>query len=148
MARPATYTSAKDLLRALGELPDLAREHIVDSLRESAGELAVDAARRARAVQGVAALVAPAIVVMDDDDGAVVTVRGERSIGPGPSRTVADVFWGAERGGQHRPETMQFLPYRPEGYFMGPALDEAEDAIVDRGGEALEDALFDIPRPR
>lgn len=72
-----------------------------------------------------------------------MTVDGSHTFGPG--RSVIDVLMGAEMGGQARPETMQFEPYRASGYFFGPAAEAAEESAVERASEALDEALQDIP---
>ena len=143
MTRPTVYDSPKALAKALRKLPDLAEEHIAKANRESAEAMARDAMARARSTRGVAALVAPAIVARQDGPASIVTIDGNRSIRSGVR--ASDVMMGAEYGGQGRPSTMQFLPFRAEGYFLGPAATEGEDAAVERASEALADALDDIP---
>lgn len=142
MARPAVFTDVADLRKAMRRLPPAIRRRVDEALLEAARETARKAAARAGRTPGVAQLVAPAIVAEEAADGGVVAVVGGRSIGHGA--TVADVIWGAEQGGRARPETMQFQPYRPEGYFLGPSADDAEESIEGLAGDALGDALAEV----
>ena len=52
------------------------------------------------------------------------------------------IFYGAEFGGQSRPETMHFPPYLGrEGYFFYPARRENDENFNDLWEKAIDDAM-------
>lgn len=50
----------------------------------------------------------------------------------------SEVFFGSEFGGGSRPRTRQFPPYRADGHWFGPVLEDDEDRIFDEWGGALD----------
>jgi hypothetical protein len=100
--------------------------------KDVATEVSSDARGKAYSLGGVAAHVAPSIAA-----SAGVTSAGV-SLG-GASFPAA---MGAEFGGQGRPTTQQFKPWRGSGsgagYFVYPAIRDNADMIAERYGDALD----------
>ena len=57
------------------------------------------------------------------------------------------LFYGAEFGGQGRPETMQFPPFQGQrGYFFYPARRQNEERFADIWDKGVENAMADWDR--
>lgn len=120
-------------LRALG-----GRE-MQANLREAGKEIATDVAADARGkafgLGGVAAHVAPSIAASAGFTSAGVSLGGA-------SHPAA---MGAEFGGQGKPTTQQFKPWRGSGstagYFVYPAIRDNADEIASRYLEAADDIV-------
>jgi hypothetical protein len=148
--RTSTYNNIAGLHRALRQLPKEASVKLRDASVDIARMVADDARGRALRVGGVAKYVAPTIKATRDRVP-VVKMGGSGKL-PSTSRrrlggrqTVGDVIWGAEFGGQRRPTTQQFMPWRGSstgaGYFLWPAVRANSDDIQERYSQALLDAL-------
>lgn len=60
-------------------------------------------------------------------------------VGAAGTGVPAAIFYGAEFGGQRRPTTQQFKPFRgQQGYFMYPTIRDDDDRMVDAFDTALE----------
>lgn len=135
MPKRTTYTDPRKVAKAIGKLPGLAERELDDATESIASRTASLAASRARAVGGVASLVAGSIRAQ----GNTVVMDGSGQLRDGPRQTVADVMWGAEFGsGRYA----QFMPYRPgKGYFLYGTLAAETARNMDTYSEALDDAL-------
>lgn len=143
MPRTTTYDDPRKFDRALKRLPGNIEAEVSEATILGARDVAARASRNARAVGGVAKLLAGAVTVITTEDGAVITVEGSRRL-PHGRGTLEDVTYGAERGGGRRPETRQFRPYVGDvGYFLAPAMREEEESIAERWDDALLDALVE-----
>lgn len=146
MAKLTAYATIDGLKSALRSLPREATGRLRDASVGIAGKVASNAASRARAQGGAAALVAPSIKATRDRVP-VVKMGGSARIGDrkGTNQTVGNLIWGAEYGGGSRPRTRQFPPWRGAGsgagYFLWPAVREDNAYIKEQYSMALLDAL-------
>jgi hypothetical protein len=103
--------------------------------KEVAGGVAEHAIRNAHSLGGVAAHVVPSIKASAGVNSAAVALGGLAHPAAG----------GAEFGGQRRPTTQQFKPWRGAGsnagYFLYPAIREDADEIYNDYLEALDDLV-------
>lgn len=131
---PADPTDlARDTRRLADDLPPA----VVDAI----GVIAHDLLGRARAAAKTKQqrLAAKGLKL---DTGTSPTLTVSSSTFRGTDR-YTDIFFGAELGGQGRPTTRQFPPYRGErGYFVRPTL-KAQDA---RYRDMIEDAVRDVSK--
>lgn len=100
----------------------------IDEADHDVAELvAGEATSRAQALGGTAGHVAPSV----GTEGPAVVLGG----------TAYPMAAGAEFGGQGRPTTQQFQPYRSEGYFLYPAIRSSDQQIeatyVDHIGDLM-----------
>lgn len=117
-------------LRALGGREFQAE--LREAGRTVAKDVAQDAVGKAHSLGGVAAHVAPSISASAGFTSAGVSFGG-------PSHPAA---MGAEFGGQGRPTTQQFQPFRGhEGYFIYPAIRDNADHIEATYLKAVDDIL-------
>ena len=117
-------------LRALGGREFQAE--LREAGRTVAKDVAQDAAGKAHSLGGVAAHVAPSISASAGFTSAGVSFGGA-------SHPAA---MGAEFGGQGRPTTQQFQPFRGhEGYFIYPAIRDNADHIEATYLKAVDDIL-------
>lgn len=117
-------------LRALGGREFQAE--LRDAGRTVAKDVAQDAVGKAHSLGGVAAHVAPSISASAGFTSAGVSFGGA-------SHPAA---MGAEFGGQGRPTTQQFQPFRGhEGYFIYPAIRDNADHIEATYLKAVDDIL-------
>jgi hypothetical protein len=147
----STYNSVKGLNRALAKLPKVAAEQLRTASVDIAADVAREASGRAVRVGGVAKYVAPTIKATRVP---VVKMGGSQKLPSkgrartGARQTVGDVIWGAEFGGQRRPTTQQFQPWRGSstgaGYFLWPSIRANSADIQERYSQALLDALRKI----
>jgi hypothetical protein len=152
MAKTFTYTNIAGLNRTLNALPKVAQAEMRNASLEIAEDVAREAASRASAQGGVAALVAPTIKAKRDrvpkvEMGGSKRLPADGRRRSGPRQTIGDVIWGAEFGSDR---FRQFRPWRGNGslagYFLWPAIrDDAAD-ILDRYGEALMNAVDSTAR--
>jgi hypothetical protein len=143
MARKVSqYNNIAGLNRALRSLPKEATEQLRTASKGIAQMVADEARGRAIRVGGVARHVAPTITATRDRVPAI-KMGGSGRLPRGG--VVGDVIWGAEYGGQRRPTTQQFQPWRGSsrgaGYFLWPAIRARSDDIDERYSQALLDAL-------
>lgn len=117
-------TLRRDLRAVAGDVAKAVDQGSGDVARE----VVPDARDRAEGLGGVAGHVAPSI----DADGAMVGLGG----------TSYPMAAGAEFGGQGRPTTQQFEPYRADGYFLYPAIRAGED----RADQIYLDRVDDLMR--
>lgn len=107
--------------------------HLIRDTNTAMGTHASDVAGRAKAkaarIGGLARMVAGGLASKRSShgDGGSVTVGGSARL-PTGSGTYGDVFFGAEWGGGSRPETRQFRPWKPDGYWFYPAVVEANES--------------------
>lgn len=151
MARTVTFNHVAGLRRALRDLPKEASAELREASLDIASDVAGKAAARARMVGGVAVYVAPTIKAKQDRIPKVVmgglTRLPARDGTPrrGAKQAVGNVMWGAEFGGQRRPTTQQFDPWRGNstgaGYFLWPTIRGESASIVERYGDALMTAV-------
>lgn len=125
----------RELNKALKELgPEFPRE-MRKVNKEVAGGVAEHAQRNALAEGGVAAHVAPSLKASAGVNSAAVALGGLAHPAAG----------GAEFGGQRRPTTQQFKPWRGSGeragYFLYPAIRSDADEIYDDYLEALDELV-------
>lgn len=60
---------------------------------------------------------------------------------PSGTGTYGDLFFGAEFGGGSRPETRQFRPYKPTGYWFFPTVEaDEDDSLIEAAGDGLDAA--------
>lgn len=117
-----TVTGVDSVDRLLARLPKDALRELEKRLTEfSDGEIGRIRAA-AEQVGGVAAMAAGSVVAVNGG----IDAGGPGSLPTGRS-TFGSVFFGAEFGGGARPETRQFKPYKPEGYWFFPTLESDED---------------------
>lgn len=117
-------------LRALGGREFQAE--LREAGRTVAKDVAQDAVGKAHSLGGVAAHVAPSISASAGFTSAGVSFGGA-------SHPAA---MGAEFGGQGRPTTQQFQPFRGhEGYFIYPAIRDNADHIEATYLKAVDDIL-------
>lgn len=123
--------------RFLAHLPDDAVHELQSRLEEfSGGEVA-----RIRAAAIEAGALARMVSRSVAANGPQITVGGPATLPTGRG-TFAEVFFGSEFGGGSRPETMQFQPYKPDGYWFFPTLLSDEDERLRRLiSEALDAAI-------
>jgi hypothetical protein len=138
------------LNRMLNDLP----KEVQKRIRDESQEIALDAAREARArasaaiggVVAVARYVAPNITA-PRDRVPVIKMDGSKPLPPrngvprtGPGQTVGDVMWASEYGSN---QSKQFSPWGgtgdSAGYFLWPSI--RMDEMVERWGDAVEDAM-------
>lgn len=119
-----------ELRRALKTISAQAPRELSAASKEVATFVAGDAQGLAQGLGGVAAKVAPSIKGSGTASGGAVGLGG----------TAYPMAAGAEFGGQGRPTTQQFKPWRGAGegagYFVYPAIrqdaDQIESAYVDK----------------
>lgn len=151
MPKMTTDTTVAGLTRRLRKVPKAANAELRDAAGDIARFVASDAQAGARHVGGVAALVAPAILVGRDRVPVIrlgstaqlpTSGNGWERKRQGRRQTLADVAMGAEFGGQGRPSTRQFRPHRGKrGYFLWPAVRQDSDRIQAAYSAALDAAL-------
>lgn len=154
MAKTTVYNNVAGLNRTLRSIPKEANVRLRDASQEIAGEIAADAGLKAKAIGGVAALVADSIKARRDRIPKVVMGGAAKlpTEGAGWSRartgrrqTVGDVIWGAEFGSDR---FTQFSPWTGNdtgsGRFLWPTVRALSDRMMDRWSEALRDALRDV----
>lgn len=122
----------RELSRSLDELgPDLKRE-VRQANKEAATFVADKAGSRARSLGSTAAHAAPSIKAS----------AGYTSAGVGFGGAAHPEAPGAEFGGQRRPTTQQFEPWRGNGsragYFVYPTIREETEKILEPYEEALD----------
>lgn len=121
-------------LKAMGDVEALREMRAAN--KEAATIVAGEAKDKAQSLGSVAAKVAPSIRVS----------AGQQSAGVSWGGSAYPMAWGAEFGGQRRPTTQQFRPWRGSdsgaGYFAYPAIRENLDRIV----IPYEQAIADIVR--
>lgn len=125
----------RELNKALKELgPDFPRE-MRKVNKEVATGVKDHAIRNALGQGGVAAHVAPSLKSSAGVNSAAVSLGGAAHPAAG----------GAEFGGQRRPTTQQFKPWRGSdsnaGYFLYPAIRDDADHIYNDYLEALDDLV-------
>lgn len=122
------------LNKVLRKLPKEANDELRAASADIARDVAADARNRAERLGGVARHVAPSIKDMRDR---VPKIRLGGSGYP--------MAFGAEYGGQRRPTTRQFQPFRGSGqgagYFLWRTVHDQNARINDRYSEALLKAL-------
>jgi hypothetical protein len=144
VAKTLVFTGTKGLMKTLASLDVEASKQLKAEAFDITSDIAAKAAGKARSQGGLPALVARNITGRRDR---VPTVKmgGSRRLRNGPNQTVGDAMWGAEFGGQRRPTTQQFRPWRGSGsgagYFLYPAVREMSDDMQKRYGEALLRAI-------
>ena len=125
----------EELSRALKELDSDLPKELRKANKEVATFVASDARSAASGLGGVAAKAAPSV-----KPSAGATYAGV-ALGGGAYPFAA----GAEFGGQGRPTTMQFQPWRGSGpgagYFLYPTITRNSDRIEDEYGTALDDLI-------
>lgn len=107
------------------------KKNLPDDLRDSSVDIARDilAAAQSNAGAPQQALAASTLTMTTDGEGATIS---------------SDLIWfgGAEYGGQGRPQTMQFPPYNNgRGFFLGPAVEDNDDAHMQRWDEGVQRAM-------
>lgn len=103
------------ILARLSSLPASAQREVDEVAREVAGVEVAQIRRAARSAGRQATRAAES-----------VHAEGSAVVGGGP------FFMGSVFGGQGRPTTRQFKPYRPEAYWFFPTLIENQDDVVER----------------
>lgn len=152
MAKTMTFYQVAGLNRALRKLPKTASSNLRDASQTIADKVAKDAAGKASAQGGVAGLVASSIRSGRDRVPLVKMGNSKRLPGKrsGARQTVGDVIWGAEFGGQGRPTTQQFKPWRGSstgaGYFLWPTVRDDRTFIEKEYGDALLEAIDEAAR--
>lgn len=156
MAKTVVFNEVPDLMRVLKGLDKEASAELRGEAFEIAADIAKVAASSARSQGGLPALIAPGITGRRDRVPTVkmggsrklpprVNAQGEPVKRKGANQNVGDAMWGAEFGGQRRPTTQQFRPWRGSGsgagYFLYPAVRELADDMQDRYGDALLRAI-------
>ena len=115
------------ILARLDRLPSRAEAELWQALEDVAGvnalRIRVDAARAGRQAQRAAGS---------------VHAEGTAIVGGGP------FFMGSVFGGQGRPTTRQFRPYRAEGYWFWPTLRAQLGEAMDRVEAALDRAVGSV----
>lgn len=150
-AKYTSFTKVKDLNRSLRYMPAEIADELRDASGTIAGRVATEAAARATATGGVAALIAPSIRV-GRERVPVVRMGAATKLPPrngvarkGKRQTIGDVVFGAEFGGGARTTTRQFDPWRGAdegaGYFLWPTVRALGDYIHDTYSWALRSAL-------
>lgn len=128
----------KRLRRDLKQLPDEAKDELNSEIHSLADDIAGEARSNALGLGGVAAKSAPSVK-------ATSARRSALTAGIGLGGNSAPWAGGAEFGGQRRPTTQQFKPWRGSGettgYFLYPAIRANSDDIESRLIGALEDAF-------
>jgi hypothetical protein len=151
---PAQTYTIKGLTRALKSLGPAASSRLREASVLIAGHVADDGRARAIRAPGPAHLVAPSVKARRDRVPVIVMGSAKR-LPPrngkprtGARQTIRDLMWGAEFGGQARPATMQFSPWRGSGptagYFLYPAVRAHAQDTGREYSEALDAALQDI----
>lgn len=114
-------------LKGLDDVLDTISWHLIRDTNRLMGDYAADVASKAKAnaarIGGVARMAGGSVKPKRSTggDGGSVTVGGSGRLPTGRS-SFADVFFGAEWGGGSRPETRQFKPWQPAGYWFYPAV--------------------------
>lgn len=120
-------------LRALGGREF--QKEIREAGKEIAVDVAGDAKGKALSLGGVAAHIAPSIAASAGVTSAGVALGG----------AAYPMAMGAEFGGQRRPTTQQFKPWRGSGsdagYFVYPAIRDNSSSIEERFGKALDNII-------
>lgn len=128
-----------EAFRLLDRLPADIQNRIIPRLAEAAADNATEIRAAASRVSRLAALAGRSVT--SGRTGSTPYILGG---GPGrlPSGrgTFGDIFFGAEFGGQGRPTTQQFPPYRAEGYWFFPTLNANNEQL----GAELADVLDDL----
>lgn len=126
------------LKKALNELGPDFKKQLRQAGKDASIKVSGDARSGALGLGGVAAKSAPAVkntTLRSNLLGAGVVLDGERY----------PMALGAEFGGQRRPTTQQFQPWRGSGsgagYFVYPAIRDNAAYIEDQYVSALDDAL-------
>lgn len=126
-------------VKAAAQVPDAVQQAAGDALGAFASHEVARVRAAASGASRVARLTARGVKAAPLTAGGRLIVGGAGRAAPGA--TYGDLFFGAEFGGGSRPETRQFAPYNPSGYWFfptvegdGPKLDQAGDA----GLEAAE----------
>jgi hypothetical protein len=130
---------SRELDQLLNRLPAKVGEAIGPKL----GEIAEDEARRIRAAaertSRLAALAGRSVTAKRTGATATITGGGGDPL-PSGRGVYADIFYGAEFGGQGRPTTQQFPPHRRSGYWFFPTISDDQDRIT----EELLDVLDEV----
>lgn len=111
------------VLAKLASLPAVARREVEEVLGQVVADNAADVRRAAAGAGRQAKRAADS-----------VHAEGTAIVGGGP------FFLGSVFGGQGRPTTQQFRPYRPEGYWFWPTL-QANFEETMRRFESVVDAI-------
>lgn len=127
----------REIVRRLNRLPQTAKQEI----REAARAIAEDEAARIRSAGGrddeQSDAVASFVRARSDRLPAIVA-GGRKKAGVSGGATVSQLFYGAEFGGQRRPTTQQFRPWRGrQGYWFWPTLRADQARMMERWLGAL-----------
>lgn len=123
------------LVDDLGRLADDLDRELQRTSVDVSRQLAADARSKARSLGGVAGHSAPGVTDAETSDGGEVVLDGSRY----------PTILGAEFGGQGRPTTQQFDPWRggvdSGGYFLYPTVQAADKDIDEAYDQAADHAL-------
>lgn len=135
----ATVTGLEEIDRLLSRLPDQVQKELTAALAEYAAGEQDRIRAAARRVSAQAALAARSVTAGRTRDGGRISAGGSVKITGRVSG--GDLFFGAEFGGGARPQTRQFRPYEPRGYWFFPTLRDDEDRMVRMIAAAVDEAL-------
>lgn len=123
----------REFQAALKALDDRLPRELAQANYEAADHVvAREASRRARSLGGVAGKAAASIKAAKQQRAAAVSIGG-------PQFPFA---LGAEFGGQRRPTTQQFKPWKGhEGYFLWPAIRETKPQFMEVYERAIDDLM-------
>lgn len=135
-------TGVEEITAAMADLVAHIQDDLDVQLADHAQAEQAKVRARGRATGGVARLAAKSVTARPTKHGGLLVAGGSKKL-PDGTGTYGDIFPGAEFGGGSRPETRQFRPYRPQGYwFFDQAIDDEQlldeqlaDSITDRLGD-------------
>jgi len=164
MPKTISFNSAEGLRQCLATLGKEATAELRVAAYDLAEEIANEAAQEATSQGGLAALIAPSITGRKDrvptvkmgsakklpefatTDQGGYTQRSRK----GANQTIGAAMWGAEFGGQRRPTTQQFRPWRGSGnsagYFLYPTVRAMSDQMQARYSDAIVEAIDNAAR--
>lgn len=125
----------KALTKAAADIPSAVGRAADASLKSFASSEVSRLRSAAAGASRVARLAARGVKSTGAVGGARISAGGSGQATTGA--TFGDLFFGSEFGGGGRPSTRQFEPYRAEGYWFFPTIQDDEDELDDVGRAAL-----------
>ena len=137
MADAIVVEGWREIVRRMNRLPKVAQAELREQARAiAAGEAA--RIQRAGASDDLQSQAVATFIRARSDRVPSIVATSSRKAGVSGGATVRQLFYGAEFGGDRRPTTQQFRPWRGrEGHWFWPTLRADQDRMVERWETAL-----------
>lgn len=137
MAEQVTIEGLRELQALLASLPDAADRDLAKRLGDFIEAQPAKIQARAAQAGKLARMASRSVRANRNREGGQVIAGGGTGLPTGHG-SYGDVFFGAEFGGGSRPETRQFKPYQPKGYWFFPQLEQDEEQLDDLLGQVAD----------